>query len=84
MNFETKRLMCRQLVHGCIFNHVRATRPAQAEFLNPNGRRGKWLHAEECADYFGEGALLQIIPKPLWPASMKIIGRLEIGAMATG
>ena len=76
--FREKEVDVQQLVHGCIFNHVRAARPAQAEFLNPNGRRGKWLHAEECADYFGEGALLQIIPKPLWPASMKIIAGLKL------
>ena len=76
--FRDQEVDVQQLVHGCIFNHVRAARPAQAEFLNPNGRRGKWLHAEECADYFGEGALLQIIPKPLWPAAMKIIAGLEL------
>ena len=76
--FRDQEVDVQQLVHGCIFNHVRAARPAQAEFLNPNGRRGKWLHAEECADYFGEDALLQIIPKPLWPAPMKIIAGLEL------
>ncbi len=67
-----------QLVHGCIFNHVQATAPVQAEFLNPNGRRGKWLHVGECAEYFGENNLLKIIPKPLWPAPMKIIAGLEL------
>ena len=76
--FRDQEVDVQQLVHGCIFNHVRAARPAQAQFLNPNGRRGKWLHAEECADYFGEDALLQIIPKPLWPAPMKIIAGMEL------
>ena len=76
--FRDQEVDVQQLVHGCIFNHVRAARPTQAEFLNPNGPRGKWLHAEECADYFGEDALLQIIPKPLWPAPMKIIAGLEL------
>lgn len=76
--FREQEIDVQQLVHGCIFNHVQATAPAEAEFLNPNGRRGKWLYVGECADYFGEGALLQIIPKPLWPAPMKIIEGLEL------
>jgi len=76
--FREQEIDVQQLVHGCIFNHVQATAPVQAEFLNPNGRRGKWLHVGECAEYFGENKLLKIIPKPLWPAPMKIIAGLEL------
>lgn len=76
--FRQEEIVVRQLVHGCIFNHVHATSPVQADFLNPNGRRGKWLHAEKCAEYFGGNALLEIIPKSLWPASMEIIAGLEL------
>ncbi len=76
--FREQEIDVQQLVHGCIFNHVQATAPVQAEFLNPNGRRGKWLHVGECAEYFGENNLLKIIPKPLWPAPMKIIAGLEL------
>jgi len=76
--FREQEIDVQQLVHGCIFNHVQATAPVQAEFFNPNGRRGKWLHVGECAEYFGENKLLKIIPKPLWPAPMKIIAGLEL------
>ena len=65
--FREQEIDVQQLVHGCIFNHVHASAPVQAEFLNTDGRRGKWLHVEECTEYFGENALLKIIPKPLWP-----------------
>lgn len=76
--FGQEEIVVQQLVHGCIFNHVHASRPVEAEFLNPKGRRGKWLHAEECAEYFGKNVLLEIIPKPLWPASMEIMEGLKL------
>jgi hypothetical protein len=76
--FRDKEVDVQQLVHGCIFNHVRAARPVQAEFLNPNGRRGKWLHAEECVGYFGKHPSLEVIPKPLWPVSMQAMAGMEL------
>lgn len=76
--FREQEIDVQQLVHGCIFNHVQATAPAEAEFLNPNGRRGKWLYVGECAEYFGENNSLKIIPKPLWPAPLEILAGLEL------
>ncbi len=76
--FREQEFEVQQLVHGCIFNHVRASAPAEAEFLNPNGRRGKWLHAEECVEYFGKNSSLEVIPKPLWPASMEAMSDIEL------
>jgi len=76
--FRTEEIAVQQLVHGCIFNHVNASRPVEAEFLNPRGRRGKWLHAEECTEYFGGNALLEIIPKPLWPVPLEIMEGIEL------
>jgi hypothetical protein len=76
--FRQEKIVVQQLVHGCIFNHVNASRPVEAEFLNPKGRRGKWLHAEQCAEYFGKNALLEIIPKPLWPAPLEILERVDL------
>jgi len=76
--FREEEIVVQQLVHGCIFNHVNASRPVEAEFLNPKGRRGKWLHAEECAEYFGKNALLEIIPKPLWPVPLEIMKAVEL------
>lgn len=71
--FRGEKIEVQQLVHGCIFNHVSANAPVEAEFLNPAGRRGLWLHANECADYFGNNTLLEIIPKPLWPVPLEIL-----------
>lgn len=76
--FRQEKIIVQQLVHGCIFSHIHARGPAEAEFLNPNGRRGKWLRAEQCARYFGKDAQLKIIPKPLWPVPLKTIERAGI------
>ena len=76
--FRNEEIGVRQLVQGCIFNHVNASKPVEAEFLNPEGRRGKWLHADEAARYFGKDVLLEIIPKPLWPVSLGLLDGLEL------
>jgi len=77
-NFRKEEITVQQMVHGCIFNHVSIGKPLETDFLNPNGRRGKWLHAEECPDYFGKNTMLEIIPKPLWPASLQIMKNLTL------
>ena len=76
--FRDEEIVVQQLVHGCIFNHVNAKSPVEAEFLNPAGRHGKWLHAEECAQYFGKDVELEIIPKPLWPVPLEILQGLPL------
>lgn len=76
--FKGEEIIVQQLVHGCIFNHVNAHRPVETEFLNPMGRRGKWLHAEECAGYFGENTLLEIVPKPLWPVPLEMMEGVQL------
>lgn len=76
--FRNEEIVARQLVHGCIFDHLNASRPVEAEFLNPNGRRGKWLHAKECARHFGKDVRLEIIPKPLWPVPLERLAGLEL------
>jgi hypothetical protein len=76
--FRQEEIVVQQLVHGCIFNHVNASRPVEAKFLNPKGRRGKWLHVKQCVEYFGKNAQLEIIPKPLWPVPLEIMEGIEL------
>lgn len=76
--FLEEEIVVQQLVHGCIFEHVKARSPVEAEFLSPNGRRGKWLHAGECAGYLGNDVRLEIIPKPLWPVPLDVLAGLEL------
>jgi hypothetical protein len=76
--FQEEEIVAQQLVHGCIFNHVHANQTVEEEFLNPNGRRGKWLHAQDCADYFAKDTLLEVIPKPLWPVPLEMMEEIEL------
>jgi len=75
---QEEEIIVQHLVQGCIFSHVNATKPVEAEFLNSNGRRGKWLHAEDCSEYFGADLRLEIIPKPLWPVPLKIMDGIKL------
>lgn len=63
----------RQLIYGCLFDHIYAAAPATAEFINPDCRRGRWLHIDECADHFPQGTHFQIIPKQLWPVPLTLL-----------
>ncbi len=76
--FQKEPIVAEQLVHGCIFDHIHASKPVETEFLNPNARRGKWLHVNDCEDYFGTDARLEIIPKPLWPVPLEILEGVEL------
>ena len=76
--FRDEGIAVQQLVHGCIFNHVNASKPVNAGFLNPNGRRGKWLHVGDCAQYFGDDMQLEIVPKPLWPVPLELLDGMEL------
>ncbi len=76
--FQNETIVVEQLVHGCIFDHIHASKPVETEFLNPNGRRGKWLHVNDCVEYFGTDTRLEIIPKPLWPVPLEILEGVEL------
>ncbi len=71
--FREDKITVQHMVHGCIFNHIHATQPSDIEYLTPDRRHGKWLHASECAEFFGHDRHYRIIPKPLWPASSTTI-----------
>ena len=76
--FRQEEITVQHLVYGCIFNHIHADQPADGLYLSPHGRCGKWLHASECADFLGDGRHLEIIPKPLWPASLTSIADIVL------
>ena len=76
--YRKKAIKVRQLVHGCIFDHVDARQPAIAPYLEPEGRRGKWLHLRDCPGYFNESTLLEVIPKPLWPVPLDKLKGLSL------
>ncbi|MFK7851683.1 MAG: DUF1853 family protein [Akkermansiaceae bacterium] len=76
--YREREIEVQQLVQGCVFNHIAADRLVKAEFLSPKGRRGRWLHAEECVDYFGKDTVIEIIPKPLWPVPLEFLTEMKL------
>lgn len=76
--YASEEIVVRQLVHGCVFDHVNANRPVKVDFLNAKGRSGKWLHAWECGKYFGKDVSLEIVPKPLWPVPLELLRGVEL------
>lgn len=69
--FHGERILPRQLVFGCLFDHVEARNAATPEHSNPSARRGYWLRSNEL-DYFQGNPRFEIIPKYLWPVPLDL------------
>ncbi|MBK1831971.1 DUF1853 family protein [Verrucomicrobiaceae bacterium R5-34] len=67
--YRDEPITTRQLVIGSLFDHISAAQPAQAAYLRPNARRGKWLHQHELIQHFPAQSPY-IIPKHLWPVEV--------------
>jgi len=76
--FQHEEITVQQLVYGCIFDHIHANLPVETEFLHPSGRRGKWLRAQECSQYFRSDTTFEIIPKTLWPVPLHLMEHIEL------
>jgi len=68
----------RQLVYGCLFDHVDAEVLAMPEFIAPGCRRGRWLEVQRCEDVFGKGAKIDVIPKALWPVPLEMLTGVKL------
>ena len=71
--YRREPIMTRQLIYGCLFDHIHAATVAKPEFINPHCRRGRWLTIDECVTHFPEDTHFQIIPKALWPVPLQLI-----------
>jgi hypothetical protein len=76
--YREEAIIVKQLIYGCFFDHVNASKQASPDFANRHCRRGRWLHAHECVDYFSPGTRLEIIPKPLWPVPLKLLQGIKL------
>lgn len=64
--YHALKITPQHLILGCLFDHIKASQPANPEFLHPQARRGKWLRESELSQYF-PNRKIEIIPKYLWP-----------------
>jgi len=74
-------IMVKQLIYGCLFDHIREAQPRQLsfpEFSNPECRRGRWLHHAELADHFSNDSQFDLIPKHLWPVPIEFLEKIPL------
>lgn len=76
--FRDESIVTRQLVYGCLFDHIHPTTPAVPEFSDPGCRRGRWLSVDECADHFPSKTVLHVIPKALWPVPLEFLNEAAL------
>ncbi|MFD2257978.1 DUF1853 family protein [Luteolibacter algae] len=76
--YREEPIATRQLVYGCLFDHVHAKQRAEPDFIHPRARRGLWLRYNECRDFFPEGTLFEVIPKQLWPVPGKLLAGIPL------
>ena len=71
-------ILTQQLIFGCLFNHIHASRPARPEFSNPKGRHGYWLRVDEIHRHFTDEMKFEVIPKQLWPVPLEMIKEVSL------
>lgn len=69
-------IVVKQLIYGCLFDHISQTELSHPEFINPECRRGKWLHHAELVDHFPNGTQFDLIPKHLWPVPIELLDKM--------
>jgi len=72
-----EQVVRRQLVYGCIFDHIASEERARPSFLHAKARRGCWLSLDELEGFAG-GARLERIPKHLWPVPLEMMADLAL------
>lgn len=75
--YQEVGMKTKQLVYGCLFDHVDSPQMAETDYLNPRCRRGRWLRINEAGDYFGD-EILELIPKSLWPVPLELMEKFEL------
>jgi hypothetical protein len=71
--FRSEAIVTRQLIYGCLFDHIRSQNIAEPEFVTAHCRRGRWLPLDELTDHFPSGTQFQRIPKALWPVPLALL-----------
>lgn len=80
--YKNTLIETQQLVFGCLFDHIDASKTFTPEFAREDCRRGKWLHQSDCDRYFCSNSRFEIIPKALWPVPFEFLETIELKAWA--
>lgn len=76
--YRDANIVVKQLIYGCLFDHISAGALSFPELINPECRRGKWLHRSELAGYFSGGSQFYLVPKHLWPVPVKFLDEIPL------
>ncbi len=76
--YRDEDIVVKQLIYGCLFDHISAAELRIPKFCNPECRRGKWLHHAELTDHFSNDSQFYLIPKHLWPVPIEFLGAIPL------
>ena len=76
--YQNETIEVRQLIYGCLFDHIDQTKQSRPQFCNPECRRGKWLRHREFADHFSNDDEFYLIPKHLWPVPIELLENVPL------
>ena len=78
LEYRDSDIVVRQLIYGCLFDHVSEADLSRPRFCNRDCRRGKWLHRSELAEWFSGEAVFEFVPKSLWPVPFNLLEGLAL------
>ena len=76
--YRDQNIVVKQLIYGCLFDHIDEPDLSVPKFSNPQCRRGKWLHHAELADHFSNDSQFDLIPKHLWPVPIEFLEKIPL------
>ena len=76
--YRDSDIVVRQLIYGCLFDHIVQTDLSMPRFCNRDCRRGKWLHRSELAEWFSGETVFEFVPKSLWPVPFNLLEGLAL------
>ncbi len=78
LEYRDSDIVVRQLIYGCLFDHVSEADLSRPRFCNRDCRRGKWLHRSELAEWFSGETVFEFVPKSLWPVPFNLLEGLAL------
>ena len=78
VEYRDSDIVVRQLIYGCLFDHVGQADLSRPRFCNRDCRRGKWLRRSEFAEWFSGETVFELVPKSLWPVPFELLEGLAL------
>jgi hypothetical protein len=76
--YRDETIDVKQLIYGCLFDHIGQTKRGSPPFCSPTCRRGKWLRHGEVPDHFPANSQFNLIPKYFWPVPTERLTNIKL------